>query len=413
MAKQRLTANTVRGAKVPAGKSNLEIWDTDLPSFGLRVGRSGRKTFFIRYRENQQQVRLKIGNASLYTLAEARDIAREHFRNIEKGEYPKRLKAKPGRSLEPQNAADTSRDFHFSAVMADFVKIHCIGPNPERPNKRSWQYQQRVLERICEYLGDPDIRMVTRAQVQALLDDYAFEQHKGVMANRFLAHLKTFFRWCLKREILTASPVENIDKPQPEHVRQRTLSDDELIIIWSALEQTPYPYGPIMQLLILTSQRYGEISGLKWSMIDRQEKLLKLPITKNGQPHDVPLSEPALEIIHRLPRIVGPYCFGLNGQGPYTRNANAKRRLDILITQNFRELPRWTTHDFRRTAANGMQRLGTRPHIIERCLNHSIPKLEKTYQTYAYINEKREALDAWGAHVMDITAQTLPMAASR
>ncbi len=52
----------------------------------------------------------------------------------------------------------------------------------------------------------------------------------------------------------------------------------------------------------------------------------------------------------------------------------------------------WTPHDLRRTGATFMQSLGVGPGIIERVLNHTEPnKLKRTYQTYAYGKEMREA----------------------
>jgi hypothetical protein len=39
------------------------------------------------------------------------------------------------------------------------------------------------------------------------------------------------------------------------------------------------------------------------------------------------------------------------------------------------------------------------PHIAERVLNHAQEKIPGTYDTHDYLDEKREALDKWAAHV--------------
>jgi len=59
-----------------------------------------------------------------------------------------------------------------------------------------------------------------------------------------------------------------------------------------------------------------------------------------------------------------------------------------------------------RTAASGMARLGTSPHIIEKVLNHISgvnSGLTAVYQRYEYQNERKEALEAWGSHVKELT----------
>ena len=54
-------------------------------------------------------------------------------------------------------------------------------------------------------------------------------------------------------------------------------------------------------------------------------------------------------------------------------------------------------HDVRRTIATGLAKLGVVEDIIERTLNHTRPgdRLLRTYNTYQYIPEKREALERW------------------
>ena len=69
------------------------------------------------------------------------------------------------------------------------------------------------------------------------------------------------------------------------------------------------------------------------------------------------------------------------------------------------QIPRWTFHDLRRTAASGMARLGISVHIIEAVLNHTggeISGVTAVYNRHSYLPEKRHALEAWAAHVMGL-----------
>jgi integrase len=77
----------------------------------------------------------------------------------------------------------------------------------------------------------------------------------------------------------------------------------------------------------------------------------------------------------------------LSAQGR-TPMKNRSKRGDALLLSG----GDWVPHDLRRTGATIMQSLGVIPDVVERCLNHVEPnKLRRTYQTYDYANEKREA----------------------
>ncbi len=72
-----------------------EIWDTYLPGFGLRIGKT-KRTFFVMTRINGKQRRLTVGNATIMKLGEARDKARELVRDAAKG-------------IDPDEAARTAK----------------------------------------------------------------------------------------------------------------------------------------------------------------------------------------------------------------------------------------------------------------------------------------------------------------
>ena len=52
-----------------------------------------------------------------------------------------------------------------------------------------------------------------------------------------------------------------------------------------------------------TATRAGEIVGLEWDRIDLDARVAHLPITKNGQARDVPLSSEAVRLLQALPRL--------------------------------------------------------------------------------------------------------------
>ena len=137
--------------------------------------------------------------------------------------------------------------------------------------------------------------------------------------------------------------------------RQRVLSDDELATIWNALDDGG-DYAPLLRLLMLTGARREEIAGLRWSEIDPEAALVRLPgeRTKNGRPHDIPLVPQALAILKARQRQEGrDFVFGTNGRGFVDfsgSRADFDQRLNGAIAQ------RWTLAAYCRSAFRSRQR---------------------------------------------------------
>ena len=80
--------------------------------------------------------------------------------------------------------------------------------------------------------------------------------------------MRKFFNWCVDRSILHASPCARIAAPAVEKSRDRVLSDAELRLVWKVADGIGPPFGPFVQLLILTGQRRDEVAGMRWSEVN-------------------------------------------------------------------------------------------------------------------------------------------------
>jgi hypothetical protein len=66
---------------------------------------------------------------------------------------------------------------------------------------------------------------------------------------------------------------------------------------------------------------------------------------------------------------------------------------------------RWSRSEHsRRTCRTGLARLKIPQHIAERVLSHAQEKIPGTYDAHDYLEEKREALDKWAAHLQGLKA---------
>jgi integrase len=221
------------------------------------------------------------------------------------------------------------------------------------------------------------------------------------------------FVWGMTEELAAANPVISTRKRE-EKSRDRVLSDAELKVIWNAVDDDHY--GAIIKLLMLTGQRANEIAGLRWSEIDFDRDVILLPAerTKNGRPHQVPMSGTVKEILGNAgldvifsaqPRTEGrDLVFGY-GVGPFSGWSKSKEALDAAIGNKI--AAHWVPHDLRRTWATRMADLGVQPHVIEAVLNHVSGHragVAGIYNRAMYAKEKAEALNLWADHIAAVLA---------
>src|SRR5262249_14630243 len=121
--------------------------------------------------------------------------------------------------------------------------------------------------------------------------------------------------------------------------------------------------------------------------------------SKNGEADVIPLSSPTRTVLDELPRI-GEFVFTSSGHLPISDWTRTKRDLDDLSG-----VSGWRIHDLRRTVATGLQKLKTPLQVTEAILGHTAGSRAGVigiYQRHDYADEKRAALEAWGAHVLSL-----------
>src|SRR5262249_17223368 len=188
------------------------------------------------------------------------------------------------------------------------------------------------------------------------------------------------------------------------------------------------------KLLIVTGQRLREIGDLEWAEINWQDRQIELPETprgankgrtKNGMPHLVPLSAPALAILRAIPRQEGQRLvfLGHRGRG-MTSYSRQKDKLDKAIptapiAAGKPPNPKRTLPHNRPTSASGTGKaLVARgedgklekyrfclPHVVEMLISHVSGHkagVAGTYNVEDYLEERQAALEQWGAHLVGL-----------
>jgi integrase len=386
---------------MPDGKV---FFDDDLPRFGVRVYRSGRKIWFCQYRFGEQTRRHTIGLTTEKTADQARERAKDIFAHVRLGKDPE---------AERQDAHEMAKDL-FEKRVDEYLKekLHPIKVGKKPMRQRSYEEVERHLKTHCEPFLKKPIGSITQRDIADRYKAIAgrFKDKEGNLrggpgaAARTWASLRAFFHWAMRNGLVEKNVAALYDGAGVSEPRKRTLTDSEIAIVWKACNADQF--GDIVKLLILTGARRDEVGHMHMSELDLDNKNWLLPDerSKNRREFLFTLSDSAVDILTKAIETREAHVFGYGTERGFSGWSKAKKALDERIADAGHKLAHFQLHDLRRSFASGLQRLGIEPYIIEACLNHTLPKLERTYRTHDHEPEKRAALARWAAHVDAVVA---------
>lgn len=311
MAQNKLTKRSVDAAR-PSEK-RYEIWDSELPGFGVRIAPTGRKTYMLRYRpdgggRSSPKRYFTIGSADVLTTEQAREKAHKLLGAILNG-------ADPALELKAKRALIT---------MSDLIEQYArdgAGAMQERTRKFTLA---RLRHHAVPLLGKRKVNEITVADVERFVRDItngktAITERRGPRslirvtggkgaAAKAVRDLSAVFTYAIRCGLVTVNPCTSARKPSDGR-RDRYLSLDEVRRMGEALDAIDAEGGNtmgtnIIRLLALTGCRRNEIAGLKWFEIDFDQGLLRLEQTKTGKSIR-PIGAPALALLSGLPRHEG------------------------------------------------------------------------------------------------------------
>lgn len=454
MAKQNLTDRFIQSRKpAPQGRRD-DYLDAVVPGLALRVTDRGHKSFVLvaRYPLNPRNpTRRALGDYGAFTLEKAREKARSWLELIERGTDPKTEEAR----LKADEARKQSNAFGMVAAL--YIERHIKGPAYVELERLAHELQVADAsipegKALARVMADPKLKeLAARSQkegivkkgeavkiiegefvkrwearpITEIMPDEAAAAIRAIVkrgapyqAHNAFGYLRGLFNWAIGTGEfgLTASPVERLQPAKligKREARIRILTDDELRTVWQAASLMGYPYGPLVQLLILTGQREREVSDMHWGEVDLKEKLWTIPAErmKADRAHEVPLAPEAIRLLKALPRFMnGEYVFSTtHGEKPVNGFSKAKVRLDKLISEARAKaragegaepeeqdaLPPWVFHDLRRTMRTHLSALPVQDLVRELVIAHAKPGLHKVYDQFSYRDEKRECLELY------------------
>lgn len=379
-------------------------WEDNGKGLGLRVSPKGKKTWIFMYRHEGKARMATLGRYPTMTVAKAHAAHGAALEALEQGRDP---------GAEKVAAKIAHREAETVGTLIDeYIEKYA------KLRKRTWKEDKRMLDTdVRPIWGERKAKDITRRDVIKLLDGIA-ARGAGISANRTLAVVRKMYNFAIGRDIVEMNPCFQVKAPAKEHAKDRYLSADEIATFCRKLPITDTPETGVLALfmILVTGQRPGEVLGMRWNEVQDKDEWWEIPgeRTKNSLIHRVYLSQPAREVLKHLRDQLPKPTDDKEREAQKTAlvfpspRAGAQYGSSIFskfIRRNlkFYEIPEFTPHDLRRTAATHMHEMGFTTHIVGKVLNHKERGVTgQHYNRYEYAKEKQQALEAWAQRLQGL-----------
>jgi integrase len=384
-------------------------------------GEDLNRAYFFKYRlPNGRSRECGVGSAATCSLAEARDKAallREmRRRGIDPIEERRQAKDAAPRVVKT-----------FDECAEEYIASKCEEwRQRERKGGTKQNWTNSIARWVSPVIGSMDVAAIETPHVLSVFhqpvagEDGSFWQRRTQTAWHVRGRIEHVLDWArvhgLRQGMNPALWRGNLRGalPSPYKIVKRShrdsLSYNDLGAFLVELDKfrRNSALPPMVELIILTVPRVGELCQATWDEVDWTAKSWDRPTDhmKMERPHRIPLSPRAMEILKGEKEIS---TSSLIFPGPVTgREMQSSRPLDF-ITETMRwSGPKMTVHGLRATFKTwAAEKTNFDPMVIEAALAHKQVALEDAYQRGDYFDKRRVVMDRWADFLMKAKASAL------
>jgi len=278
----KFTKSAIEALPLPPVGKRATYYDTKVPKLALRVTASGSKTFYVIRRNGREMLWLKLGPTSDMTIEQAQKGAEAILGEFAKG-------------LDP---AEARRAGKAELTVGEFFRHEYSKRHGTR--QRSWRdIMQRYRDYLERPLGARKLSTVTREMVSRILSDMDSAGKAGSTVNNVRALISSIFSKAIEWGFASDNPVRGT-RTRKTVKRDRFLQADELPRFFAALQQEPnHTIRDYFLIALLTGARRSNVLAMRWSDVQLEEGIWRIPRTKNGDPQNVTLSPEATDILRQ------------------------------------------------------------------------------------------------------------------
>lgn len=384
---------------------------TDGAGLYLEIKPSGAKKWRYRYRISGKETIFTIGDYPTVSLSEARAKRQEAHELVKDGKHPGTVR----QSQRLQNELDSANT--FQALAYEWME----------KNTQNWssQYRRQIEINLQRYvfpsIGLLPIKSVKSAQILNIIqriERQGVDKRKGKKGSPTIALLVK--QWCgaifryavvtLRADYDPVAPINGVIK-RPRVKHHPHLEGAELgrfVRALTAYEKRGMRQTVIaMKLLLLTFVRNSELRLARWEEFDLENAIWRIPgeRMKMREPHIVPLSEQALQLLRELRTFTGPKGYILPNRS--TRNTAMSAGTINRAIENMGYKARITSHGFRGTASTVLHEHDWPHEVIERQLAHAERNsVVKAYNHAQFLQKRRKMMQWWADYLDQIESES-------
>ncbi|MFH1356618.1 MAG: integrase arm-type DNA-binding domain-containing protein [bacterium] len=387
-----LTNTQVKNAKATGKTYRI----TDGRGMYLEVSPTGCKWWRYKYRIDGKEKRLALGAYPDVMLKDARERHIEARRLVEQGIDPVENK----KAMKASRVEDIKNSF-------EVIAREWHAKNIERwTAKHGEAIIQRFEKDLFPFIGSKPISRIANHELLKILNKI---QERGAMetAHRLLQYCSKVCRYAIVSERLdrdfTVGLKEALKPVTKRHLAAIT-DPDELAKLLQDIDH--YEGQAITKFALkfapLVFVRPGEMRQAEWAEIDFEKAEWYIPAhkMKMKEPHIVPLSTQAIDVLKQLEPLTGhcKYVFPslVTRTRPMSNNTvnMALRRLGYTNEQ-------MTAHGFRATARTILDEvLNERIEYIEQQLAHAVKDANgRAYNRTKHLVQRKEMMQRWGEYL--------------
>ncbi|MER8435397.1 integrase arm-type DNA-binding domain-containing protein [Mesorhizobium sp. M1312] len=396
--------------------------DPEARGLYLQVGRTGTKSWLLRYELNGRERFHGLGSLDDFSVKEARERARAARQKISDGIDP--IDAR--RAERAARAVEAAKVLTFEKAARQYSEQN----EPRWQNRKAAaQFLSTMRDYVFPVFGSVSVADVDTGLVLKALEREHPERHgKSVWmaipetANRVRGRIESVLDWATTRgyrqgdnparwrgHLENVLPARGLVQRVEHHAAMPYLA---LPPFMAALAERDGVAPQALEFTILTAARTGEVIGATWGEVDLDGLVWTIPAgrMKAGKEHRVPLSGRAVEILNSLPREKGnPYIF----IGPRANGLSNMAMAAVLKRMGGNDV---TVHGFRSAFRDWAAELTGYPnHVVEQALAHTIGNaVERAYRRGDLFEKRVRLMADWSRFCMNPApaGAVVPMRAS-
>lgn len=373
----RLTPLQIRNLKEPGRYSDgdglyLELAGPNKGNWQLRATVNGRRRD------------IGLGSLALVSLKEARDVAFEMRRDIQRG-------------IDPV-AERKRRRLEILTFKAAALRVH----TEQKASWKNGKHQDQWITTLERYafplLGNRLVNDIEGPLIREVL--LPIWLAKPETARRVKQRIGVVLDWAYANGMRpTEAPMRSVSRVLPRQPKKddhfAAMPYDQVPSFMQQLRTRSSVPRLALEFLILTATRSGEVRGAKWNEIDLEAKLWTIPASrmKVGKEHVVPLSAAAIDALERARQFHAP-CSNLLFPGRDVRRPLSD--MTLLKILRYADLP-YTVHGFRSAFRDWAAEQTSYPgEVAEASLAHTVAnKVEAAYRRTNYLDKRRDVMADW------------------